>query len=141
MQLYRHALDRVAPEAIPGTDGARTPFLSPDGQTVGFIANGELRRVPLAGGPVATVIDVPGQVRGAVWLPDDTIVFATATNDGLWRAPATGGRRELLTTVDPEKGETNHLAPQILPDGDTLFGLARHEAKAAGAATPGRVAR
>ena len=124
-QLYRHALDRVAPEPIPGTDGARTPFLSPDDQTVGFIVDRELRRVPLAGGPVATVIDVPAEaieVRGVVWLPDDTIVFGT--NNGLWRAPSTGGQRELLTTLDPEKGETWHVNPALLPDGQTLmFGV------------------
>ena len=119
VQLYRHALDRLAPEAIPGTDGARTPFFSPDGQTVGFVTNGELRRVPLAGGPVATIVDVPGGVRGVDWLPDDTIVFGT--NQGLWRAPATGGRREPLTILDSEKGENWHVTPVLLPDGETLI--------------------
>ena len=55
-------------------------------------------------------------------MPDDTIVFGT--DQGLWRAPATGGQRELLTTVDRGEGETWHVNPAILPDGETLvFGV------------------
>ena len=106
VQLYRHSLDRVAPEAIPGTDGAGTPFLSPDGHTVGFFADGDLRKVSLAGGAVATVIDALGQVRGAVWLPDDTIAFGT--QQGLWRTA--GDRRTTGVAHDGRRGETGSLA-------------------------------
>ena len=59
---------------------------------------------------------------GVVWLPDNTFVFGT--RQGLWRAPATGGQRELLTTIDAEKGEGSHVNPALLPDGETLvFGV------------------
>ena len=49
--------------------------------------------------------------------PNDTIVFATTSSQGLLRVPAVGGEPEVLTTVDPEQGETSHRWPEVLPNG------------------------
>ena len=39
-QLYLRSIDRFEATPIAGTQGAETPFFSPDGQSVGFFAEG-----------------------------------------------------------------------------------------------------
>ena len=50
-QLFVRALDRLE-EAVPirGTEDAREPFFSPDGQWIGFHHDGQLKRVSVNGG-------------------------------------------------------------------------------------------
>ena len=59
-QLFLRPLDRLEATPIPGTEGAQNPFFSPDGAWIGFSADGEIRRVPVAGGPPSTIARVPG---------------------------------------------------------------------------------
>ena len=44
---------------LPGTEGASTPFWSPDSRYVGFIVDNTLRRVDTTGGPPETVASFP----------------------------------------------------------------------------------
>ena len=99
-QLYARAMDRLSATPIAGTSGGDSPFFSPDGQWVGFGAAGELRKVPLGGGPAVTLCKAAA-LFGASWGSDGTIVFATARNGGLWRVSAAGGTPEALTTLQP----------------------------------------
>ncbi|MGB0040125.1 MAG: serine/threonine-protein kinase, partial [Terriglobales bacterium] len=46
-------------KAIPNTEGANFPFWSPDGKSLGFFADGRLKRLDLSGGPVQTLCDAP----------------------------------------------------------------------------------
>jgi hypothetical protein len=41
------------------------------------------------------------------------------------RVPAQGGAPELVTTLDPRKGELDHIAPVFLPDGKRFVYVAR----------------
>jgi dipeptidyl aminopeptidase/acylaminoacyl peptidase len=76
----------------------------------------------LTGGPAIPVTQTDAASRGAVWLPDDTIVFATANPaTGLLRVAASGGEAAVLTTPDPKQGESDHLNPESLPDGRTIL--------------------
>jgi len=121
LQLYVRRIDRVEAQPIPGTLGARQPFFSPDGKSVGFWSSseGELRRVALAGGPVATICKAPsGNLYGAAWGAGDTIVFGSG---GLYRVSAAGGIAEVLTTPDAAQGEAEHRWPEILPDGRAVL--------------------
>jgi len=119
-QLFLRAIDDFESKPLPGTEGASAPFVSADGQWIGFFAEGQLRKVPLAGGPAVTICDAmyPG---GASWGPDGTIVFNGAARDGLWRVPARGGQPERLTRPSLSSGELSHNWPQVLPDGDTVL--------------------
>jgi eukaryotic-like serine/threonine-protein kinase len=116
LRLYLRALDNPDAKAIPGTEGASNPFLSPDGRWVGFFAQGKLKKVSIDGGAPITLCD-GGVGGGASWGADDTIVFSRATDSGLWRIPAAGGQPQVLTTPDPAKGEYSHRYPQFLPGG------------------------
>ena len=125
-KLFVRRLDQLDPIAIATSPQPflMNPFISPDGQWVGFNENfGFLKKVPIGGG-VALVVTrvINGLVRGAVWLPDDTIVFATNRLRGLLRVPAKGGEpATTLTTPDPDRNEYAHLWPEILPDGRSLL--------------------
>ncbi len=111
-QLYARAMDQLSATPIPGTIGGISPFFSPDGQWVGFAAGGELRKVPLSGGP-AVPLCKSAALFGASWGSDGNIVFATARNGGLLRVSAEGGTPEILTTLQPD--EYSHRLPHILP--------------------------
>ena len=76
-QIYLRPMDSLEARPIPGTEGAGNPFFSPDGQWVGFFADGKLKKVSVSGGAALTLGDaaIP---RGASWGSQDMIAFAPA---------------------------------------------------------------
>ena len=60
---------------------------SPDGEWVGFFADGKLKRVSVRGGAPITVATVPPVSRGATWSPDGTIFFTPTYADPSNRSP------------------------------------------------------
>jgi Tol biopolymer transport system component/tRNA A-37 threonylcarbamoyl transferase component Bud32 len=121
--LYVRDIDAFEAQLIRGTEGAHTPFFSPDGQWIGFLGNGKVHRVPITGGPPQLVCEAPSISPGgpgATWGSDGTIVFAAGVA-GLMRVPASGGTPEVLTVPDASRGEVNHISPQFLPGGRELF--------------------
>ena len=131
-RLFRRDLDALEPVAIPGTEGASSPMFSPDGQSLAFDADGVLKRIDMSGGTPVVICDAPGGVTG-VWLPDETIVFATNTGRVLQRVAASGGTPEALTALDASRGDTLHLLPRAVPNSRSILftviaGAARHVA-------------
>lgn len=108
------------PRELPGTEGARFPFFSADGRSVGFFFGAELRTVPLAGGPSVTVCAIPGSPRGASWGPDGTIVFSSIESGELLAVPATGGKPSPLKMAGVRDGESVGM-PHFLPGGKALL--------------------
>ena len=123
--LWIHSLDQLTPRELVAGGLSREPFFSPDSTWLGFYdqTSSELKRVSVQGGSPLTIANVSGLLRGASWGDDDSIIFATLASDsGLWRVPASGGTPEQLSTPDPERGELDHLWPEILPGaGAVLF--------------------
>ncbi len=113
--LYRRDLEHLDARPIPNTEGGTTPFFSPDGQWVGFVAN-QLAKVSLAGGPAVKLAEA--SVRGASWGPDGTIVFGVL-DSGLSQVSASGGEPQALTTL--AEGEDGHYRPHFLPGGKALL--------------------
>ncbi|MEO8453098.1 MAG: protein kinase, partial [Gemmatimonadota bacterium] len=75
-QLYVKRRDEVTARPLAGTEGGSGPFFSPDGAWLGFVANGQLRKVPSTGGAslkIAESVD-PIYNRGA-WLTDGSIFY------------------------------------------------------------------
>ena len=123
-QLFVRALDALEPVAIASnTLAVHGPFVSPDGQWVGFVGNTTtLTKVAITAGPPITLARLDGAPRGATWAPDDTIIFATNNpTTGLQRVSAAGGTPEVLTRPDHAKGEAGHLWPEILPGGRAVL--------------------
>jgi eukaryotic-like serine/threonine-protein kinase len=115
-QLMTRAIDSLDVVALPGTDGASSPFFSPDGQWVGFFSRGELKKVALSGGPSVSLCRITGNLRGATWGTDGTVVFAsTDPATGLLSVSSAGGNPQVLTKPDRGNDQTEHLYPAILP--------------------------
>ena len=122
-QLFVRVLDALEPVAIASGVAVRGPFISPDGQWVGFIDNANtLRKISITGGPPITLARLDGIPLGATWAPDDTIIFATSNPaTGLQRVSAAGGTAEVLTRPDHAQGEADHVWPEILPGGRAVL--------------------
>jgi len=120
--LYVHDIDQFASTPLDGTDGASSPFFSPDGQWVGFVANGRLRKVTPYGGPPQTIAETTQTINAFAvgsWESDDTIFFTPTVGVGVWRMTATGGGPKPITTLLAT--ENSHRWPQLLPGGKTLL--------------------
>ncbi len=115
-QLYTRTLDNVAPSPVPGTQGAGSPFFSPDGRHVAFVAGSRLLKVALAGGPSLPIADVSQEFRGGTWNEQDTIVYAD--DRGLMVVPSAGGKPALLLAAD---SSSTLRWPEFLPGGKTLL--------------------
>jgi len=113
-QLYIRSLDQQQARPLIGTEGARNPFFSPDGQWVGFFVEGALKKVTVGGGSPLTICET-GMSRGGTWGPGDTIVFAPDITSGLSRVSASGGPVSTVTAIHDEI--RSHRWPQFLPDG------------------------
>jgi serine/threonine protein kinase len=119
--LYLRSMASAETTAIPGTDGGMDPFFSPDGQWIGFWAQGKLRKIPLAGGIPVSLCDMPfGELMGAAWAPNGDILVGTDSRHALQSVKSGGGELRSLTTIDWSKEETHRL-PHLLPGGKAVL--------------------
>jgi serine/threonine-protein kinase len=118
-QLAMRVLDQPKANPISGTEGGGDPFFSPDGQWIGFFANGKLKKISVQGGAALTLCDAPND-RGAAWGGDGTIIFSSNGPSGLMRVPDTGGTPQNFTKPE-DTAERNHRWPQFLPGGQSLL--------------------
>ena len=115
--LATRILNQAQTTLLAGTENGFDPFFSPDGEWVGFFADGKLKKISVHGGaPVALCASV--NPRGASWSEDHTIVTANIAGP-LSRLPDTGGRPQALTELHP--GEATHRWPQVLPGGEAIL--------------------
>ena len=126
-RLYVRALDRLEAEPIagierPGLASARVPFLSPDGQWIGFWEQRLLKKISISGGAPIALCRLDNPPYGATWTTDGTILIGYGLQ-GVLRVSADGGTCEPIISVSD--GHRVH-GPQLLPDGKTvLFTLAQ----------------
>jgi serine/threonine protein kinase len=114
---------------IEGVGQATTPFVSPDGEWLGFVQGSPpdnlLFKVPLRGGPLTQIAESPERTYGADWGPDDTIVFGTMS--GLFKIAAGS-----ITPVPVTKGTGTvagaHSWPSFAGSADlVLFSIGQEE--------------
>jgi eukaryotic-like serine/threonine-protein kinase len=119
--LMRKLRNEREPAPLAGTDGAVSPFFSPDGAWIGYVTiDGKVRKVPVAGGGSITLAEDANQIQvAAAWLDDGTIVYA-GKGDGLRRVSGNGGpsssvqpdstkRRRQILTISPLPGSRGVL--------------------------------
>lgn len=114
-RLYIRSLDSLNAIELPGTEGGAAPFFSPDGQWVGFFANGQTKKVPVNGGNAVVICSKDG--FDGNWSTNGTILIGTAFT-GILAVPAQGGEPTVI--VPPEAGVI-YLKPKSLPDGKRFF--------------------
>jgi serine/threonine protein kinase len=76
-QLWLRPLDSVQAQPLAGTENGHAAFWSPDGKSIGFSANGNLKRVDVAGGSTQALASTEGNFVSGAWGPDGTILFNT----------------------------------------------------------------
>lgn len=112
--IFLRRFESTKPELLMGTDGAISPFWSPDSREIAFFSGGRIKKIGVTGGPVQNICDAPNLV-GGTWNSDGVILFSAA--GVLNRTSASGGERRPITVRDESKQETGHNAPRFLPDG------------------------
>jgi eukaryotic-like serine/threonine-protein kinase len=114
-QLFLRPLDALKAEPVVGTEGAASPFFSPDGQWIAFLAANTLKKVGVAGGAATTIFETPlvFAAQGGAWGPNNTILFQQPTG-AFFEIPASGGTPRRLRVV--AKHPTWRW-PQLMPDG------------------------
>ena len=126
-RLYVRTSARFELEEIAGTEGARNPFFSPDGEWIGFFTGDRLMKVQIGSGSPREICRAPLDDLGSSWSEDGTIVFALY-GTGLSKVDSNGGDSTPITTLDYDRGEVQHRWPQILPGGNhVLFTVAGGE--------------
>ena len=85
--LYTRKLDQAAATDLPLTTGATSPFFSPDGQWIGFVAGGKLRKISVEGGAEIVLCDAASSYTGADWGEDGNIIASLRVSGGLYEFP------------------------------------------------------
>jgi len=98
VRLMRKLRDAAVATPLAGTEGAVSPFFSPDGRWVGYITrDGKLRKMPITGGGSVTLAeDATSDYKFAAWLDNQTIVYSDS--------------REWLTTISADGATGTRVA-------------------------------
>ena len=90
--IWIYELGSQDAKPLADTEDASFPFWSADGKSLGFFADGKLKKLDLDGGPVQTLCDAPSG-RGGTWNKDGVILFTPSgqLGGGLYRIAASGG--------------------------------------------------
>jgi serine/threonine-protein kinase len=125
-RLMMKEASQVSPAPIAGTEGAVSPFFSPDGKQVGFVKDGKTVRIfPLDGGSPLTLTD-SANATAADWGTDGYVYFEV--DSGINRIRATGGRAEPVYKFGQHVIGTEW--PVVLPGAHGLLFRQRREGQA-----------
>ena len=114
-RLWLRRLNDTTARVLSGTENAVYPFWSPDGRSIGFTVETDLKRIDLESGAVRMVAPSVSLFGGA-WLRDNTILVTRNAASPLLRVPAAGGRATSVTATSARS--FGHRFPHPLPDGN-----------------------
>ena len=115
--LATRLLSETKPALLSGTENGTDPFFSPDGQWIGFFADGKMKKISVQGGAPVVLCDAP-DARGADWGEDGNIVAALNTRGALSRVPAEGGTPQRVIKL---QGSLTQRWPQALPGSEAVL--------------------
>ena len=116
--LWVRPLNEVTARPLRGTSEATDPFWSPDNRSIGFFADGKLKRIDLKGGAPQTLAEAI-QPHGGAWSRNGIIVFAPHQLSPLLQVSADGGAPSAVTQL--ASGHDGHIYPRLLPGDDHLL--------------------
>ena len=132
IRLATRRLEQANVTPFPGTEGASSPFFSPDGQWIGFFANDKLKKIAVQGGAPVVLADASTFARGprarfpaGNWGDDGNIVAMLNPAAGLTRVPSPGGSPARLPGLLKEEGDVDTW-PQVLPGSHAVL-FTRHK--------------
>jgi Tol biopolymer transport system component len=117
--LHIRNMGELEDRLVPGTNEPMiAPVFSPDGQSLAYFSNGQLKRIAVTGGASVVISDLSTGgllVPAASWEADGSLLFANT--EGIFRVPATGGTPELIIPSNDDF----FYGPELLPDGNTVL--------------------
>ena len=116
-KIFTRKLDQSKATELTGTEGARGPFFSPDGNWLGFFASGKLYKISVDGGAAVPLVGL-ASFAGASW-GEDFIVVAEGISKPLARIGLGGGAETPVAEL--ASGELIQTSPQILPGGKVVL--------------------
>jgi Tol biopolymer transport system component len=116
LRLAARELGRPTSVELPGTEGARIPFFSPDGRWVAFWALGKLKKTSVDGGSPVELAEAV-DFGGGSWAEDGQMIVALSR--ALVRVPASPGTPAVIADFAAEGLYPRW--PQALPGGSVLF--------------------
>ncbi|HET9321293.1 MAG TPA: protein kinase, partial [Bryobacteraceae bacterium] len=113
--IWVQRLDSLSARPLEGTEGAATVFWSPDGQFIGFWADGKIKKIPAEGGTPLAICDFP-PCPTAAWNRDGIIV--TPPIAGAPSASRISVQSGAVSLVSPAM---SFRWPKFLPDGRNVL--------------------
>jgi Tol biopolymer transport system component/tRNA A-37 threonylcarbamoyl transferase component Bud32 len=127
--LWIRPLNLQTARQMAGTLDAEQPFWSADGRSIGFYAQGKLKKVSISGGGVQTITEIADIARGlaniAAWNGNGDIIWVLNNRSPLFRIRESSGVIEQLTSLDSNRAENSHRYPVFLPNGRDFLFVAR----------------
>jgi Tol biopolymer transport system component len=111
-RIFTRRLNERQASPLPGSEGGRGPFFSPDGQWLSFWAGGKLLKAAVLGGSAIVLCDAPDLLGGS-WGDDGNIIAVLNSTSKLWRIPSAGGVP--VAVVDLPQDASRQAWPQVLP--------------------------
>jgi serine/threonine-protein kinase len=115
-RIHLRQLNQFNTIPLPGTNGATSPFFSPDNKWIGFYADGKIKKLLLTSKMPLVVCEVGSGFAGATWLPNNAIVVGFV-DKGLMQVDASGGSLKAITTAEER---SSHRWPARLPGGEAV---------------------
>jgi len=112
-RIFTRSLDQPKAMELSVPSGATSPFFSPDGQWIGFTANGKLRKISVDGGSEIVLCDTGASYTGGDWGEDGFIVMSLTAHSGLSLVSSADGTPVPITELQGE--DRSHRFPQFLP--------------------------
>lgn len=117
-------LDATTFQRVPGSEGARVPFVSADGERVGIVVGDRIRAMAMPSGAWSTVATA-SLVRGATWLPDGGLIVASGADGALRKVHARGGDPIVLARPRYDLGEAALSSPARVGAMELAFSAVR----------------
>ena len=117
--LYLRSMDKDDAVAIRGTESGMSPFFSPDGQWLGFVAQGKLQKVLITGGTPIVLCD-ECIAQGGSWADNGQIYFAYRS--ALFSISDAGGNKPTqITTMGRQADEQGLRWVHALPGSNAIL--------------------
>ena len=126
-RLYIWDMEDPGWRSLPGTEGARFPCFSPEGEWLAYDSGEGFNRVSLLGGTPITMFQQVGQAGSGGWVGrfswgrDGFLTWGSYRKLELLRVPVAGGQPISVLKVSTDRHVLGCIHPHVLPGGNQVL--------------------